>query len=47
MISNDRYISILLLCFFAMMLGFVVFANALFKDYDFKQSNIELSVPAK
>ena len=45
MLSNERYISVLLLCFFAMMLALVFFANYLYKDYAFKQSNIELYIP--
>ncbi|MCB9256407.1 MAG: hypothetical protein H6579_04700 [Chitinophagales bacterium] len=41
MISNEKYISILLLSFIASMLAFVVFANYMYKDYQSRQAKLE------
>lgn len=41
MISNEKYISILLLSFIASMLAFVAFANYMYKDFQNRQAKLE------
>ena len=44
MLSNERYLSLLLLFFFIVMLSFVIVSNFLYKDYIKRQEIMEIMI---
>jgi len=45
MLSQERYISLLLLSFFVLMFVFVLFAKQMYTKYEINQKHVELVLP--
>lgn len=46
MLNNNRYINLLLASFFVVMMGFVLFANAMYENFENQQLGVESSYQA-